>query len=146
MSPRVSLRPARPEDLDFCRRLYYEAMRPTIERLFGWDQGRQDETFARQWSVDEVTVIRHGEAEVGWLQTAGIDGAIFVKQIYLDPAAQNLQIGTSVLETVMAQAKRGGLAVTLGVVKGNPAQRLYERLGFAPTHEDTHKIYMRWSG
>jgi ribosomal protein S18 acetylase RimI-like enzyme len=36
-----------------------------------------------------------------------------------------------------------GQAVTLGVVKTNPALRLYERLGFRVTHEDDRKFYMR---
>jgi ribosomal protein S18 acetylase RimI-like enzyme len=34
-------------------------------------------------------------------------------------------------------------AITLGVVKINPARRLYEKLGFHITHEDQHKVYMR---
>jgi ribosomal protein S18 acetylase RimI-like enzyme len=33
--------------------------------------------------------------------------------------------------------------VTLGVVKTNPAKRLYERLGFRVTNEDERKLYMR---
>jgi ribosomal protein S18 acetylase RimI-like enzyme len=34
-------------------------------------------------------------------------------------------------------------AVTLGVVKINPARRLYERLGFSVTREDHLKVHMR---
>jgi hypothetical protein len=34
-------------------------------------------------------------------------------------------------------------ALTLGVVKTNPALGLYERLGFRITHEDERKFYMR---
>jgi hypothetical protein len=34
-------------------------------------------------------------------------------------------------------------SVTLGVVKINPALRLYERLGFRITHDDARKFYMR---
>jgi hypothetical protein len=33
--------------------------------------------------------------------------------------------------------------VTLGVVKTNPALWLYRRLGFAITHEDERKLYLR---
>jgi hypothetical protein len=38
---------------------------------------------------------------------------------------------------------RAGKPVTLGVLKINPARRLYERLGLQRTHEDRHKVYMR---
>jgi ribosomal protein S18 acetylase RimI-like enzyme len=41
------------------------------------------------------------------------------------------------------EAAREGRATTLGVVKTNPARRLYERLGFAIDHEDERKFYMR---
>jgi ribosomal protein S18 acetylase RimI-like enzyme len=34
-------------------------------------------------------------------------------------------------------------AITLAVVKINPARRLYDRLGFRVTPEDQHKVYMR---
>lgn len=33
--------------------------------------------------------------------------------------------------------------MTLGVVKTNPALRLYRRLAFAITHQDERKFYMR---
>ena len=33
-----------------------------------------------------------------------------------------------------------GQAVTLGVVKTNPARRLYERLGFRITHADDREL------
>jgi hypothetical protein len=42
----------------------------------------------------------------------------------------------------MAHATRAGKAVTLGVVKGNPARSLYERHGFQAAAEDQYKIYM----
>jgi ribosomal protein S18 acetylase RimI-like enzyme len=44
---------------------------------------------------------------------------------------------------VIEEAAKAGLAVTPGVVKTNPALRLYQRLGFRTTHEDERKFYMR---
>ena len=145
MRDAVTLRPALPADLPYCREVYYEAMRPTIERLFGWDAARQDARFERQWAVEEVAIILDGGADIGWMQTADADGAIFLKQIYVEAPSRNRQIGTHILWSVLDQAKRHGLAVTLGVMKDNPARRLYERLGFRPTHEDMRKIYLRCS-
>jgi len=47
------------------------------------------------------------------------------------------------MHRIIGEAARAGGAVTLGVVKTNPALRLYRRLGFQVTHEDDRKFYMR---
>ena len=47
------------------------------------------------------------------------------------------------VKTLIEEAARAGQALTLGVVKTNPALQLYERLGFRTTHEDERKFYMR---
>jgi hypothetical protein len=47
------------------------------------------------------------------------------------------------MRILIEEAARENKAVTLGVVKTNPARRLYERLGFSVTHEDQYKFYMR---
>jgi ribosomal protein S18 acetylase RimI-like enzyme len=48
-----------------------------------------------------------------------------------------------VVKGLIEEAARAGQSLTLGVVKTNPALRLYERLGFRTTHEDERKFYMR---
>jgi ribosomal protein S18 acetylase RimI-like enzyme len=55
---------------------------------------------------------------------------------------QRQGIGTRVLQMLTEEARRVGKPITLGVVKINPARRLYERLGYPRTHEDRHKVYM----
>jgi len=47
------------------------------------------------------------------------------------------------MHRLIAEAAGAGRAVTLGVVKTNPAKRLHDRLGFRVTHADEHKFYMR---
>jgi ribosomal protein S18 acetylase RimI-like enzyme len=56
---------------------------------------------------------------------------------------QRLGIGTHILGKLMAQCSHSSKALTLAVMKINPAIRLYERLGFRVTHEDQCKFYMR---
>jgi len=51
--------------------------------------------------------------------------------------------GTQVMHRLIDEATRASSATTLGVVKTNPALRLYQRLGFAVTHEDERKLYIR---
>jgi len=141
--PLIALRPARAADLAFCRHVTHETMRCIIEQLFGWDEDQQVEKFARQWNVDEVRIITIAAKDAGWLQTAPVEDAVFLKQIYLDRPFQRQGIGTRVMHIVIEEARRQSKAVTLGVVKINPARRLYERLGFGTTGEDEYKFYMR---
>jgi GNAT superfamily N-acetyltransferase len=143
----IALRPARAADLPFCRRIEHETMRWIVDALFGWDEARQVENFARKWNAGEARIItvaaEDARRDAGWLQTAPRDDAIFLKSIYLDPLFQRQGIGTCIMQTVIDEAQRQSKALTLGVVKINPARRLYERLGFLITHEDEFKFYMR---
>jgi ribosomal protein S18 acetylase RimI-like enzyme len=130
-------------DLPFCQRITHETMRWIVEQLFGWDEDQQVEKFAKQWNVDEVRIITVATEDAGWLQTATVEDAVFLKQIYLDRPFQRQGIGTHVIQIVLEEAQRHSKAVTLGVVKINPARRLYERLGFRTAGEDEYKFYMR---
>ena len=65
-----------------------------------------------------------------------------VKELYLDGRFQQ-GIGGSLVQALIKEAGRAGRVVTLGVVKINPARRLYARLGFRTTHEDQYKFYKR---
>ena len=139
----LSLRPARPADYEFAKRLYIQTMRWAIERLFGWDQVKVDATFKEQFLVEEVRIIVLDDEEVGWLQAAERDGPLFLKQIYIDPVFQRRGIDTRIMSMLFDEARQRAQAVTLGVIKFNPALALYQRFGFRVTHEDEYKFYMR---
>ena len=104
---------------------------------------RQWESFERQWHVAEVRIITMSGEDIGWLQTTTTDSSLFLGQLYLSGHMQRQGMGARVLQMLIEEARRAGKPVTLGVVKINPAHRLYERLGFKRTHEDQHKVYMR---
>lgn len=136
------LRPARPDDFDFCARLYFSSMAETI-RLLKLDMAAQTASLRQRWDVAEVEIIMSDGADVGWLQKSIQDDALYLEQIFIDAAFQNRGIGTGIINRLIDKAKQDGRPVTLGVVKINPASRLYERLGFCVTHEDDRKFYMR---
>jgi ribosomal protein S18 acetylase RimI-like enzyme len=56
----------------------------------------------------------------------------FVTNVFRDPARSPAGTGTALLATALAAAAAAGIArIGLAVTDGNPAQRVYERLGFA---------------
>jgi hypothetical protein len=48
--------------------LYFETMRWIIERLFVWDQPREEENFVGVFKLDEVQIITAGARDIGWIQ------------------------------------------------------------------------------
>jgi GNAT superfamily N-acetyltransferase len=138
----IALRPARAEDFDFCARLYFSGMAEVIREL-KLDMALQTANLRERWDVAEVEIITSDGADTGWMQSAVVDKARFLKQIFIDAPFQRRGIGTGIIHRLIDRANRTGEPVTLGVVKSNPARRLYERLGFRITHEDDRKFYIR---
>lgn len=139
----VGLRAARSDDFTFARHIYFETMRWIIERLFGWDQAREEHNFAKSFKLDDVSIITCDGQDVGWIQLELQGPTIFIDSFYITSAMQRRGIGTQILENLLAQAKDRSKPITLACVKFNPARSLYERHGFRTTHEDEHKFYMR---
>jgi GNAT superfamily N-acetyltransferase len=138
----IALRPARSGDFEFCARLYFSGMEETIRRL-KLDIVAQTRNLRERWNVDEVQIITSDDADVGWMQSSIKEGAQYLEQIFIDTPFQGRGVGTGIINGLIGEAKLDQRPVTLGVVKTNPALRLYERLGFRITHEDERKFYMR---
>jgi ribosomal protein S18 acetylase RimI-like enzyme len=139
---RPVLRPARPEDFDYCSNLYFEGMGNTIKEL-NLDMGDQIAGFRQRWDVMQVRIVTLDGTDIGWLQSFVKDDALFLGQLFVDKSLRGQGIGSVLVEGLIEEAAAAGRAVTLGVVKTNPALRLYKRFGFGITHEDERKFYMR---
>ena len=141
----VAFRTACKNDVAFCRNLYFETMREIIARLFGWDQCREEESFARFFKLNEVRIITADGQDVGWIQEQISETSINLGSFYITPSMQSRGIGTQVLRMLLEKAAAESKAITLAVVKINRARQFYEKHGFRTTHEDEHKRYMRAS-
>jgi ribosomal protein S18 acetylase RimI-like enzyme len=139
---RISFRPARPDDFEYCARLYVAEMERTIRELTP-DMTTRAAGLRQRWDAAQVRIITGDGEDIGWLQTVVQADAVFIAQFFIDAPFRGGGIGAEVMSRILAEASGSGRAVTLGVVKDNPALRLYRRLGFQITHEDTRKYYMR---
>jgi ribosomal protein S18 acetylase RimI-like enzyme len=86
--------------------------------------------FRQRWDEAQVMVITLDGTDIGWFQSFVKEGAVFLAQLFVDRAVRGQGIGTAVVKALIEEAVRADQALTLGVVKTNPALRLYERLGF----------------
>jgi GNAT superfamily N-acetyltransferase len=138
----VTFRPAVPEDFDYCARLYFAGRERAIQES-NLDMAALVADLRQRWEATQVRIITLDAADIGWLQSTLKDDALFIVQFFIDPPFQGRGIGTEVLRRIIDEGRELDKAVTLGVVKTNPALRLYERHGFQTTHEDERKFYMR---
>jgi ribosomal protein S18 acetylase RimI-like enzyme len=141
LATQCARRPARPEDFDYCARLYFEGMENIIKEL-NLDAAAHTAGFRQSWDVTQVRIVTLDGTDIGWLQSFVKDDTLFLGQLFVDKSLRGQGIGTELVKGLIEEAARAGRSVTLGVVKTNPALRLYERLGFRTTHEDERKFYM----
>ncbi len=139
---RIVLRPAHGEDFDYCARLYFEGMENIIQEL-NLDMAAHSAGFRQRWDVTQVRIVTLDGADIGWLQSFVKDDALFLGQLFVDKSLRGQGIGTELVKRLIEEAASAGQAITLAVVKTNPALRLYQRLGFRTTHDDARKFYMR---
>jgi GNAT superfamily N-acetyltransferase len=139
---RIAVRPARVEDFDFCSDLYFSEMGRTIREL-NLDVGKQAANLRQRWDLQQVRIITLAGDDIGWVQSMIEGDALFLGQLFVEPAHQGHGIGTTIVRRLIEEAACERRAVTLGVVKTSPALRLYRRLGFRTTREDDRKFYMR---
>ncbi len=75
-------------------------------------------------------IVESGGAPVGRLYTDERPGSVHLIDISLLPEWRGRGLGGAILSDLIADAAARDLAVSLQVLKVNPARRLYERLGF----------------
>lgn len=111
---------------------YCEAFRPYVEPLFGWNPAELRVYFDKSWRKRHVVLV--GGHAAGWLELVVENSWLFLNDIGLLQAYRNQGLGTQIIKDVLAYADANDLQVELQVLVTNPAQHLYQRMGFKPSH------------
>lgn len=140
MTADLTLRDALPSDRAFLLALYASTRAEEFAHL-GWpvemersfmkmqfDAQRGDYGRRHPGALCEIVELRG--CPVGRLWVAQDARSLTVLDISLVAELRAQGIGTECLRRLLRRAAAAGLDVELQVVHGNPAQRLYERLGF----------------
>lgn len=154
----VSLRLATPADAGFLALLYQSVRAPQLQEI-GWGAPQIEAFCAMQLRLRNaghaqytprpaMSVISHRGVPVGRIDVVHNKPVWLLVNIELLPGSRGQGIGGSVIRGLQRRAAAAGAGVALHVDRGNPAQRLYERCGFAPVavSADNLQQYMRWSG
>lgn len=148
----VFLRPYRVEDQEFLFRLYASTRQHEIAG-FGWPEAQQQAFLRMQFTAQQLWYeSAYGEAEhqiierdgmaIGRLLALRRAGAVLLVDIALLPDHRGQGIGAELIGQLAQQCHQEKVPLRLQVMKGNPALRLYQRLGFSKTGEDQMYIQM----
>ncbi|EEF62893.1 GNAT family N-acetyltransferase [Pedosphaera parvula] len=150
----ISLRREVPEDEAFLFKLYCSTRAEEIA-AWGWPPVQQNAFLKMQFNGQRHSYrsqFPEAEHHVILLQTDPIGRLLVSKNhveftlvdIALLPEQRNRGIGSALLRNLLAEATSSNRKVRLHVLKSNPAQNLYSRLGFSRVSEDGLYSQMEW--
>ncbi len=100
--------------------------------------------FLRRFPCAEHAIIEGPHGSRGRWYVHRTTQEIRLVDISLLPDARGQGIGGSLLRRLQAESERSGLPLRLSVVRGNPARRLVQRLGFIETGSDGIQCALEW--
>ena len=138
----LHLRPATREDEAFLLALRKQTMTEHLSRA-GLDLDDEHHRQRLLAHYADACVICVADEAIGLCKAYRSDSAWVLMQIQVAPAWQGRGVGADIITALIAQARQEGLPVSLSVLKGNPAKRLYERLGFREFAQSEHEYELR---
>lgn len=138
----MTLRPANDSDLPFLLDLRLQTMDQHLIAS-GVHLSREEHMQRVLHSFDCAEIITVDGQARGLLKLDRNGTDWHLIQIQLVPELQRLGLGTQLMGRIISEARSAGASLRLGVLKINPARRLYERLGFLVVGETSDSVKMR---
>ncbi|KAA8782900.1 ribosomal protein S18 acetylase RimI-like enzyme [Paenibacillus sp. 4624] len=136
------IRQATQEDREQLANLRALVLYDDLTRLGRYDEIRVRERFRNTFQPEHTQVLELEGALIGCVSLKPADGEFLLEHFYIDQDYQGRKLGTKVLNMLLEQESVKGRRVTLNVLKGSPAKRLYERFGFTVDDEDEVDVFM----
>ncbi len=150
----IALRSAEIYDEDFLYKVFASTRQDEMA-LVDWTEPQKEaflhmqfeaqrRSYLLQFPNAQNQVIICDSAPAGRLITNSTDREIHIIDIALLPAQRNKGIGRTLLQELQAEAAQAEKRITLHVEFFNPAQHLYERLGFVGVGQSGLYYEMEW--
>jgi len=150
----ITLRNATREDMPFLSRLYFDTRRQEVD-AWGWPVAQQEwflrmqfEAQSRSYrasfpgAVDRIVCLEGLPA--GRILVGEEHGARHLIDIALLEEHRNRGIGSMLIRRLLQECELQGRSLSLQVLQGNAAIRLYRRLGIVESGTDQMYVQMNW--
>jgi len=151
---RLALRPAGPGDAELLYRIYASTREDELA-VVPWDAAQKEAFLRMQFAAQDryyhatfpdasYDLILSAEQVLGRLYVDRGETAWNVIDLALLPEHRGQGIGTQLLTQVLADAGVAAKPVQMHVERFNPAQRLYDRLGFRQIADQGVYLLLEW--
>ena len=151
---KIKLRHVTADDAELLVNLFALSRGFDLDAL-GWDPSTQQQFFAQQvdaqrrsyemrYPTSTDAIVLSDAVAVGRILVDRSGDEIVLVDLCLLPGARGRSIGAQLLADLQTEAARIGRKINLQVTTGNPAQRLYERLGFTVVADQGMYQAMEW--
>ncbi|MGN7413955.1 GNAT family N-acetyltransferase [Paenibacillus sp. SAF-068] len=113
-----------------------------LTRLGRYDDVKVRERFRNTFDPVHTRIIEVEGSMAGCVALKPKAEVYLLEHFYIHPDYQGQRIGTQVLNMLLKLDEVQGRRVTLNVLQGSPARRLYERFGFMLDSEDEVDVFM----
>lgn len=138
----ITLRQSQNSDVETIANLRAIVLRHDLTRLGRFDEEKVRQRFRHAFDAIHTWIIEVDSSFVGCVAFKPTIDGYLLEHFYMDPHYQGRGIGSQVLKKLLEQDDVKGKRVTLNVLQGSSARRLYERFGFKVDSEDPIDIYM----
>jgi ribosomal protein S18 acetylase RimI-like enzyme len=108
-----------------------------LQALMAMQFNAQRQQYDESYPEAQSDIILQNANPIGRMLVDRTEHELTLIDIALLPEYRNAGIGSKLIEELLAEASVAGKPVRLHVLKSNPAQRLYERLGFSRVGEQS---------
>ena len=132
-----TMRQATAVDINILDLIYTENMKEYVEKVYPWDS----KLFRDRFIAHDYQVIEINNQIIGFMKVVSSETEIYLAEIQIAKDYQKQGIGSSLIQLVIQEAQTKNKKLWLKIVKGNPAKKLYQKLGFTKLDESlTHEI------
>ncbi len=150
----ITMRKAGPDDESFLVQLYISTRQEEVAS-WAWTEEQldhflrmqfslQQHSYSLQYPAAEHHIIMENQSPIGRMILQHEPHEILLVDLSLLQTYRNKGIGTALLKELQEKAASICSSIRLHVFHSNPAQGMYERLGFQKTAEESLYIGMQW--
>ncbi|MBO7744360.1 GNAT family N-acetyltransferase [Paenibacillus sp. MWE-103] len=138
----ITLRQSQNSDVETIADLRVIVLRNDLTRLGRFDEEKVRQRFRNSFDAVHTWIIEKDSSFVGSVALKPTLDGYGLEHFYIHPNYQGKGIGSHVLKNLLEQNDVKGKRVTLNVLQGSSAKRLYERFSFKVESEDLIDVYM----